>query len=122
MSATNQRVALITGGNRGLGLQTARELKDQGIVVILGARNLSNGEAAAPILLKEGIEADAVRLDVTDASTHAEAFDVFESRYGQLDILIQQRRSLEGECLREQLCSGHQPDQLPSDGNSAGNL
>jgi NAD(P)-dependent dehydrogenase (short-subunit alcohol dehydrogenase family) len=50
MSTTNQRVALITGGNRGLGLQTARELKDQGIVVILGARNLSNGEAAAPIL------------------------------------------------------------------------
>jgi len=96
MSITNQRVALITGGNRGLGLQTARELKDQGIVVILGARNLSNGEAAAAILLKEGIEADAVRLDVTDASTHAEAFDFFESRYGQLD--------------------------LPSDGNSAGNL
>jgi NAD(P)-dependent dehydrogenase (short-subunit alcohol dehydrogenase family) len=81
MSTTNQRVALITGGNRGLGLQTARELKDQGIVVILGARNLSNGEAAAAILLKEGIEAEAVRLDVTDASTHAEAFDVFESRY-----------------------------------------
>jgi NAD(P)-dependent dehydrogenase (short-subunit alcohol dehydrogenase family) len=88
MSTTNQRVALITGGNRGLGLQTARELKDQGIVVILGARNLSNGEAAAAILLKEGIEADAVRLDVSDASTHAEAFDVFESRYGRLDILI----------------------------------
>ena len=63
-------VALITGGNRGLGLQTARELVQLGIRVILGCRDIEKGSAVALALRMEGHLADAVRIDVADFSTH----------------------------------------------------
>jgi NAD(P)-dependent dehydrogenase (short-subunit alcohol dehydrogenase family) len=88
MSANYQRVALITGGNRGLGLQTAKELGPEGIILLLGARSLAKGEAAAKTLRKEGFKTEAIRLKVTDPATHAKAYDFIESLYGRLDILI----------------------------------
>ena len=88
MNNTNQRVALITGGNRGLGLQTARELGRQGIRVILGARDASQAAAAARALHTENIEADPLRLDVTDSRAHEEAYEILEARFGRLDILV----------------------------------
>jgi NAD(P)-dependent dehydrogenase (short-subunit alcohol dehydrogenase family) len=88
MKTKHQQVALITGGNRGLGLQTARELGSKNILIIVGARDAKKGAAAAETLRAEGYSADSVALDVADPRTHAEAFDFIESRYGQLDILI----------------------------------
>ncbi len=88
MSTTHQRVALITGGNRGLGLQTAKELGPQGIILLIGARSMAKGEAAAKELRKDGFEAEAIRLEVTDPATHAKAYEHIGSLYGQLDILI----------------------------------
>jgi len=88
MKTKHQQVALITGGNRGLGLQTARELGPQNILIIVGARDAKKGAVAAEALRAEGYSADSVPLDVADPSTHAEAFDFIESRYGRLDILI----------------------------------
>jgi NAD(P)-dependent dehydrogenase (short-subunit alcohol dehydrogenase family) len=88
MSTTHQRVALITGGNRGLGLQTAKELGSQGIILLIGARSLAKGEAAAKELRKNGFEAEAIRLEVTDPATHAKAYKHIESLYGRLDILV----------------------------------
>jgi NAD(P)-dependent dehydrogenase (short-subunit alcohol dehydrogenase family) len=88
MKTTQQQVALITGGNRGLGLQSARELGPQNILIIVGARDGKKGAAAAETLRTEGYSVDSVPLNVTDPRTHTEAFDFIESHYGRLDILI----------------------------------
>jgi NAD(P)-dependent dehydrogenase (short-subunit alcohol dehydrogenase family) len=88
METTKPTVAFITGGNRGLGLETARELGARKITVVLGVRNLSKAEPALRALRDEGIDAETIRLDLTDTATHREAFDYFEGRYGRLDILI----------------------------------
>ena len=81
-------VALITGGNRGLGLQTARELVQQGIHVILGCRDIEKGNAVALALRKQGHLVDAMRIDVADFSTHREAYDEIKKSFGRLDILV----------------------------------
>ena len=88
MNAKHQHIALITGGNRGLGFQTARELGRLGILTVLGARNPGDGSFAVSQLNAEGCHAEVIRVDVTDPSTHDEACAYLESRYGRLDILV----------------------------------
>jgi NAD(P)-dependent dehydrogenase (short-subunit alcohol dehydrogenase family) len=88
MKTKQQKVALITGGNRGLGLQTARELGPKDIFIIVGARNAKKGAPAAEILRAEGYSADFVSVDVADSRTHGEAFEIIQARYGRLDILV----------------------------------
>jgi NAD(P)-dependent dehydrogenase (short-subunit alcohol dehydrogenase family) len=87
-SKPNEKIALITGGNRGLGLQTARELGRQGITVVLGIRDLSKAQPAVKALRDEGINSEAIQLNLADASTYREAFEFFEDGYGHLDILV----------------------------------
>ncbi len=83
------KVAFITGGNRGLGLETARILGKQGITVVLGSRDLQKGKAAAEELRKEGAKAvEAVRFDVNKPADHKEIYNYLERTYGKLDILI----------------------------------
>ena len=84
----NGKVAFITGGNRGLGLETARELGKQGIVVVLGSRDSKKGEAAAAKLRDEGITAESLGFDVNKSQDHQKAYDYFEKKYGRLDILV----------------------------------
>jgi NAD(P)-dependent dehydrogenase (short-subunit alcohol dehydrogenase family) len=88
MKTTNSSVALVTGGNRGLGLQTARELGRQEVVVVLGVRDLWKAQHAVKALRDEGINPETIRLDVADASTYREAFEFLENGYGHLDILV----------------------------------
>jgi NAD(P)-dependent dehydrogenase (short-subunit alcohol dehydrogenase family) len=88
MKTTKSSVALVTGGNRGLGLQTARELGRQEITVVLGVRNLSKAQPAVKALRDEGINPEIIRLDVADASTYRDALKFFEDGYGRLDILV----------------------------------
>jgi len=90
MSNTKQngKVAFITGGNRGLGLETARELGKQGIVVVLGSRDSKKGAAAAAALRDEGITAESLGFDVNKSQDHQKAYDYFEKKYGRLDILV----------------------------------
>ncbi len=85
---TNNKTAFITGANRGLGFETARELGEQGIHVVLGARDLASGEAAARLLQEKGIPAAAIRFDVLKPEDHQAAFAYFEQHHGRLDILV----------------------------------
>jgi len=84
----NGKVAFITGANRGLGLETARELGKDGIVVVLGSRDSKKGEAAAAKLRDEGITAESLGFDVIKPQDHQNAYDYFEKKYGRLDILV----------------------------------
>lgn len=81
------KVAFITGGNRGLGFQTAHDLKDIATVVI-GSRNLTEGKAAVEKLRAAGADADVFEFDITNPGHHRAACEYFASRHGRLDILI----------------------------------
>lgn len=82
------KVAFITGGNRGIGLETARELGRQGITVVIGSRDADQGQKALASLKELGIAADAIRYDAAEPATDSAAFDYFEKKYGRLDILV----------------------------------
>lgn len=86
--AKEMRVALITGANKGIGLETARQLGKQGITVIIGARDKAKGEQAAETLRHEGIDAHPLKLDVTNAEDRAKAVKFVADQFGKLDILI----------------------------------
>jgi NAD(P)-dependent dehydrogenase (short-subunit alcohol dehydrogenase family) len=86
--SSDKKVALITGGNKGIGLETARQLGKLGITVLIGVRDESKGEAAVAELKKDGVEARAVKLDVDNAADYAAVAKLIEKDYGRLDILI----------------------------------
>jgi NAD(P)-dependent dehydrogenase (short-subunit alcohol dehydrogenase family) len=83
-----QRIALISGANRGLGFEVARQLAADGITVLLGARNPTAGDKAARQLRREGGVAIAVPLDVTSTDDVRALAAQIEGEYGRLDILI----------------------------------
>lgn len=84
----DKKVALITGANRGIGLETARQLAQQGVTVLIGARSEEKGAEAVATLKSEGLEAEFIQLDVDDAATHESARQTIADKYGRLDILI----------------------------------
>jgi NAD(P)-dependent dehydrogenase (short-subunit alcohol dehydrogenase family) len=81
------RLALVTGGNRGMGLETCRQLARLGLRVVLGARDESAGRRAAAELAVEG-EVEPLRLDVADRESIAAAVAAIESRHSRLDVLV----------------------------------
>lgn len=83
-----KRVALITGANKGIGLETARQLGKQGITVIVGARDAAKGEAAAKQLRAEGIDVHPLTLDVTKSKDRDAAVKYIDQHFGKLDILV----------------------------------
>ncbi|NUU61987.1 SDR family NAD(P)-dependent oxidoreductase [Paenibacillus agri] len=82
----NNRVALITGANQGIGLQVAKELVANGLTVLVGSRNFERGEAAAKEI---GPGAIALQLDVTDQASITAAAERIRKELGRLDVLIQ---------------------------------
>jgi NAD(P)-dependent dehydrogenase (short-subunit alcohol dehydrogenase family) len=88
MSDATKKIALITGANKGIGLETARQLGALGITVLVGARDLKKGEAAAAQLKREGIDARALKLDVVDDTDRKAAAKFIEKEFGRLDILV----------------------------------
>jgi NAD(P)-dependent dehydrogenase (short-subunit alcohol dehydrogenase family) len=84
----SQKVAFITGGNKGLGLETARQLGKQGIKVVIGSRDLARGKAAVEKLKADGVDAEVIPFDITKAADYKEAYQYFDKNYGRLDILI----------------------------------
>lgn len=85
---SEQKIALITGANRGIGFETARQLGAEGVKVLLGARSEEKGREAEQKLKTEGHDVEFVLLDVDDAATHEAAAAYIEETYGRLDILI----------------------------------
>ena len=81
-------IALITGANKGIGLETARQLGTRGVTVLAGARDEARGLEAERALRDGGAEARFVRLDVTDPKSAQEAADWVDHHYGRLDILV----------------------------------
>lgn len=81
----NKSVALVTGANKGIGQQIARDLAGQGYIVLIGSRDLANGETAAKEI---GSGAHALHLDVTDQVSIDAAAASIRSEFGRLDSLI----------------------------------
>ena len=86
--AKESRVAFITGGNRGIGLETARQLGKQGVTVVIGSRDADKGNAVAEKLRAEGADIQAIRFDITKPADYQEAYKFFDKNFGKLDILI----------------------------------
>lgn len=85
--AQASKIALITGANKGIGFEIARQLGAQGIVVLVGARDRARGDEAARNMQSEGIEAAAIHIDVTNQETIDAAASFIDENYGKLDIL-----------------------------------
>ncbi len=83
-----QKIAFITGGNRGLGFQTALDLKNTGTKVVIGSRDLKQGEQARDKLRAAGVDAEVLQFDITRPADFQKAYDYFESNYSRLDILV----------------------------------
>jgi len=83
-----QKIALITGANKGIGFEIARQLGAKGIIVLIGVRDQARGDEAARRLQSEGIEASAVHLDVTEQATIDSAACFIDETYGKLDMLV----------------------------------
>lgn len=88
-SVSNEgRVALVTGANRGIGLEIARQLGRRKITVLVGARDRERGEEARNRLREEGIDAHVVELDVASQQSIDQAAEEISDRFGRLDILV----------------------------------
>jgi len=86
--AQDKKVALVTGANRGIGFETAKQLGEKGITVVVGARTLQSAEETASKLKSKGIDAYGIQLDVTSSADRAAAAKFLEEKFGKLDILI----------------------------------
>jgi NAD(P)-dependent dehydrogenase (short-subunit alcohol dehydrogenase family) len=84
----NKKTVLITGANKGIGFETARELGVKGFIVLLGARDEERGKKAEAQLIKEGIDAHLILFDVTKQQSIDEAAGLIEREFGSLDVLV----------------------------------
>jgi NAD(P)-dependent dehydrogenase (short-subunit alcohol dehydrogenase family) len=82
------KIALITGANKGIGKEIARQLGALGMTVLIGARDPQRGEEAAAELKANGTDAYAIVLDVTDPATIDAAAAKIGAEYGRLDVLV----------------------------------
>ena len=86
---TAKRIALVTGGNKGIGLEISRNLSQAGCTVLLGARKAERGRQAVRTLEQSGLsDVHFIEIDVTRQDTVTAAAQAIEARYGRLDILM----------------------------------
>lgn len=98
MSNLATTISLVTGANKGIGLETARQLaRDYGHTVLLGARDTKRGEEAAAKLRADGLEVYFLAIDPTDETSVAAAAEQVASRYGRLDVLVNNAGSMSRE-------------------------
>ena len=83
-----ERIALVTGANKGIGLEIARQLAEAGLHVITGARDNARGRAAVEDLASQKLIAQFIRLDLDDLASVEAAAATIGSEHGKLDILV----------------------------------
>ena len=83
-----EKVAFITGANRGIGFETSKQLAKKNTKIILGSRDLDKGKKAIEKLATEGINADLVQYDAFDLNAPQKVYDYISKEYKKLDILI----------------------------------
>jgi NAD(P)-dependent dehydrogenase (short-subunit alcohol dehydrogenase family) len=88
MAENNQKVALVTGANKGSGFETAKQLAEQGFTVLLGARDETRGKEAKVKLKNENLDVQFLHLDVDKSETHEAARKFIEENFGKLDVLV----------------------------------
>jgi len=88
MSSTQTRIALVTGATRGIGLETARQLAEAGLHVLLAGRDRNKAVAASLALQAQGLDVEALALDVANDDSIAEAAAEVARRHGRLDVLV----------------------------------
>jgi NAD(P)-dependent dehydrogenase (short-subunit alcohol dehydrogenase family) len=88
MSINDTRIALITGANKGIGFEIARQLGKAGYLILLGARDAARGEAAAAKLKADGITVRPIAIDLDEPDSIAAAADAIEATEGRLDVLV----------------------------------
>jgi NAD(P)-dependent dehydrogenase (short-subunit alcohol dehydrogenase family) len=87
--ANEKKIALVTGGNKGIGLEISRNLSAAGCTVLLGARDAERGQQAVRQLEQAGLsDVHWIEIDVTRQDSITAAAQLIESRYGRLDILM----------------------------------
>jgi NAD(P)-dependent dehydrogenase (short-subunit alcohol dehydrogenase family) len=84
----SKKVALITGANKGIGFETAKQLCLQGITIIAASRNAKRGEKAVLALKEQLIDAEFLLLDVDNPEHIQHAYTYINDKYGKLDILV----------------------------------
>jgi NAD(P)-dependent dehydrogenase (short-subunit alcohol dehydrogenase family) len=83
-----RKTALVTGANRGIGLEVARQLAKRGMTVYLAARDKEKGEAAAARIREMGLSVHALGMDVADPASVRAAAAAFGEESGRLDVLV----------------------------------
>src|SRR5437763_8779726 len=81
-------IVFITGANKGIGFETARQLARRGFRIVLGARNDKAGKSAAAAIVKEGGSALFLKIDVADSASITRAAAEFSKQFDRLDVLI----------------------------------
>ncbi|KAJ0970140.1 hypothetical protein J5N97_023017 [Dioscorea zingiberensis] len=86
---TSKRIAVVTGANKGIGLEIVKQLASNGVMVLLTARDVKRGTEAVEKLKESGFS-DVVfhQLDVADTSSIASLADFIKTQFGKLDILV----------------------------------
>lgn len=88
MLMTDNRVALVTGANKGIGFEICRQLAREGLAVLLGARDEAAGTAAAAQLTAEGLDVRFVLIDMEKPETFDSARELIDAEFGKLDVLV----------------------------------
>lgn len=88
MKNTTKKIGLVTGANKGIGYEVARQLANSGCAVLLGARSQSLGEEATARLVAEKLDVRYIPIDLDDSATIAAAATRIDADFGRLDILI----------------------------------
>lgn len=87
MTNTN-RIALVTGANKGIGQEIARQLAQAGVFVIIGARDPARARAAVENLASQALKTQSIAIDLNDHASITAAADTIQTQHGRLDILV----------------------------------
>ncbi|GAB3314211.1 SDR family oxidoreductase [Larkinella ripae] len=107
MNTNHEKVALVTGANRGLGKEISQQLCKQGYAVFMASRDIEKGRDAVQELCGQGYEAVFLHMDVTDPVSIKNAFGAFSQKADHLDVLINNAAILEESDRHVSICKLH---------------